>query len=438
MPRPRGRFRPVLTPAGFAAAAIALFLLIRSLTLRNAYEIVLAAALLCVLLVLFLTGAWGAGRLAALSPGWNFPSPLGAGAPEEVLITGLDLPMPLFFRLHLILRGRFFPGGSPVGCPMAAETSVPRKGDAARLRFGFPMSGLFRGEDNCRLRDIFGFFSFPCGIPGRRALAIRSAPCAGEILRIEAHAGAEDRRNKSSNDVERYYMREYAPGDRLRDINWKSSERIDTLITRISPEEQEKVNRIEVHFRNYGPLGGSSRLSLESLWLLDRAKAQLARFLRSAKENQSKYVFHVRAAEGAWDLRTQDEIEAFLDTLAGLPFSPARQEGPVAMENPGLSSAPPSGENRGDLYVFSTACDWGLSAFLMSAARPVFLFLCRPALPRISPEKVERLYLRDFPAAGIAPPLHWLHPRQDRPGGTLNPPLVSGGRAVFGYAEARW
>jgi hypothetical protein len=430
MLRSGGSFRrPVLTPAGFAAAAIALFILVQSLVLRNAYEIVLSAALLCFLLICFIAGALGAGRFSGLAPLWAIPAPLGANCAEETVITGLDLPVPWFFRLHFRVRGQFFPAGSPDGCRWSAETSAAPGGGPVRLKVSFPMSGIFRGESSCRLRDFFGFFSFPCGIPGSRELTVRSAPGSGNAFRIDAQSGAEDRRNKSANDEERYYMREYAPGDRFRDINWKSSERIDTLITRISPDTQEKVNRIEVYFRNYGPTGGSVRAGLEELWMLDRAKAQLARFLRSVKEEYAKYVFHVRAAEGAWDLYNQEDIERFLEELAGLSFFPSRREGAADLS---------AGAGTGDLYVFSTACDLGLRAFLTSAARPVVLFLCRPVVQGTPPENVDTLHLRDFPAGGFAPPLRWLRPRRNRPQTFANPPLVSGGKIVPSYAEARW
>ncbi|MDR2110992.1 MAG: DUF58 domain-containing protein [Spirochaetaceae bacterium] len=435
MPWSHRWFRSVLTPAGFAAAVLALVVLTHSLALRNAYEIALSAGLLCFLLILGLAGAWGAGRLADLAPGWTIPAPLGANTLEEALITGLGPPVPWFFRFHIILRGRFFPGGARRGYRWAAETSTPRGDGSARLGLRFPMSGLFRGESLCRLRDIFGFFSFPCGKPGLRILTIRTAPHTGGVFRIEAHSGAEDRRNKAASDEERYYMREYAPGDRFRDINWKSSDRIDTLITRVSPDTQEKVNRIEVYFRNYGPAGRDSRVSLEELWLLDRAKARLARFLRSVKEEHAKYVFHVRAAEGVWEINNQDEIELFLEELAGLPFSPPRGEGFGDSGTP----SPASPGDKGDLYVFSTACDRGLGAFLAALqSRPVFLFFCRPAVPGIPPGEVEKLYLRDFAAGGVIPFPPWPPLRRDSPDRFLNPPEVSGGGAELGYAEVRW
>jgi hypothetical protein len=424
------------TLPGIAVFVIAVLILVRSLAVRNAYEIVLSLAVLTLWVVLLLAGKWAARRLAALEPSWKIPLPLRASATEDWLVTNPSVRILRFFRLHFFVRGRFFPQGSLASCSVFAETSLSRKSDTAHLSLSFPLGGLFRGKTSCRLRDIFGFFSFPCGNSRDRTLKVRSAPCGTKALLIDAKSGAEDRRNKSASDEERYYMREYAPGDRFRDINWKSSERIDTLITRISPDNQEKITRIEVYFRNYGPTEGSraSRRwladgpGLAELWLLDRAKARLAWFLRKVKEENSSFVFDVRSAGRSWELNDEEEIEAFLEELATLSFFSAQYE-----EN-SLDQA------GGEIYVFSTACDTALPAFLLSQqGRPLSLFLAQN-LPRKNglrektrpekPEHYDSLFLRDFFAGGFVPFLRWF-PRHNRP------LKVSAGRIMIDYAETR-
>jgi len=390
------RFRPVFTPVGGAVLVIALVILIRSLLSRNSYEIVLSSAMLLLLLLLGIFGTWKSRKLKSLEAGWKPPYPMTAASGEETLVTGLDARIPLFFRLHFIVRGRFFPAGSDSGFPVLVETSVPRGEAASRLPLDFPMSGVFMGDGFCRIKDIFGFYSFPCGIPQRRTVKVRSAPCFGKDLRINAQSGAEDKRNKATNNEERYYMREYTPGDRFRDINWKSSEKIDALITRISPDNQEKVSRIDVYFRNYGP---ANKSSLEALWLLDRSKARLSYFLRSLKEQQSSYVFRVRAAAGSWEIEDEEDIDAFLEELAGFSFSPPQNETAVL--------APDAAAGAGELYVFSTACDAGLNSFLLACnPRPVSLFLVQPALG--TEQESETLRISDFPAKGCIPFPHRL------------------------------
>jgi hypothetical protein len=406
---------PFFTLPGFAIFIIAVVTLVRSLVNRNAYEIVLSLAALALWIVLGCAGAWAVRRLAGLEPLLKPPLPLTASR-EDWLVTCQAIRLPLFFRLHFLVRGRFFPQGAnsrETGCAVFAQASLPRGADTASLSLGFPLGGLFSGEASCRLRDVFGFFSFHCGIPSKQTLKIQSSPCAKKPLYINTLSGAEDRRTRTSSDEERYYMREYAPGDRLRDINWKSSERIDTLITRISPDNQEKITRVEVHFRNKGPL----RPCLAELWLLDRAKARLAWFLRSVKEEKASFVFHVTSAEKDWELKDTEEIEAFLEELAALPFSPVQND---------VFSA---GGAQGEIYVFSTECDAGLPAFLLARQGPLSLFLVRRAR---APEKADRaiLCLRDFPSGGLVPAPGLLTRRKQPPGPGLTGTMVD-------YAELR-
>ena len=436
------------TLPGFVFLAIVLVILIRSLAAQNAYEIVLSLAALALLLVLWLVGRWAVRRMEALEPLWKIPlpqraAPIGAASCEDWLVGCPMDNVPKFFRLHFRVRGRFFPQGISEGCPVFAETSLSKKSDDAgsnnaKISLCFPLGGLFQGETSCRLRDIFGFFSFPCGNSRERSLRIRSAPCNALELRIDAQSGAEDRRNKNASDEERYYMREYAPGDRFRDINWKSSERINTLITRISPDNQEKITRIEVRFRNYAPLINGAP-AIADLWLLDRAKARLAWFLRKVKEEKASYVFHVQSAGASWDLNDEGDIEAFLEELSAIPFAPVQNE---AVTEP---------QSDGEIYIFSTACDTALPAFLLAqqGRRPYSLFLTQNAprakesgaprqAPHLTPPQapphapdVESLFLRDFPAAGFAPLPRWLLPQRGR---QLK---VSGDRMMIDYAETR-
>jgi hypothetical protein len=409
------RFRPVFTPVGFAVLAICIVILIRSLSARNSYEVVLSSGFLLLLFILGVTGLRKSRKLESLEPGWKPPFPMTANAGEETLITGLGVPTPLFFRIHFLVRGRFLPSGSIEGCPVLAETSVSRGEAQARLKFDFPMSGVFQGDGFCRLRDIFGFFSFPCGITQRRTVKVRSSPCFGKNYHINAQSGAEDRRNKNSTDEERYYMREYTPGDRFRDINWKSSEKVDTLITRISPDNQEKISRIEVYFRNYGPV---KKTSIEALWLLDRAKARLSHFLRNVMEEQSSFVFHVRTSTGSWEIENQEDLDAFLEELAGFSFSPPQSE-----------AAAPLG--AGELYVFSTACDMGLPGFIIACnPRPVSLYMAQP-VTRKDEKETETLRKIDFPAMGCVPLPRWfIH-------GKIKPLGAHADRVENIYAEAR-
>jgi hypothetical protein len=417
------RLRFFLTPVGVVVLVIALAGLIRSLINRNSYEIVLACAVLLLLLVLGGIGRWKSQKLKSQETGWSTPFPMTANASlvytaddtqHQTLVTGLFASIPIFFRLHFSVKGNFFPAGSAAnlkkGCPVLVETSIPRGETQAQLPLDFPMSGVFQGKGICQLRDIFGFFSFLCGQPQQKTVKVRSAPCFGKKPHVIAFTGAEDRKNKPAADIERYYMREYTPGDRFRDINWKSSEKINALITRISTDNQEKVNRLEVHFRNYGPglennkqraKGKEQIASLDSLWMLDRAKARLSYFLRNLMEQNSSFIFDVRSAENSWEIENMDDLDSFFEDLAGISFSPVQNETDFS-------------QGAGDVYVFSTACDINLSAFIAGCnPRPINLFLIQPGTP--NDKEIEFLHINDFLIKGCMPFPGWFIRRKMKP-----------------------
>jgi len=428
------RFRLVLTPMGAAVLVLVLIILIQALIARNSYEIVISSAALLLMLVLGVTGLWKSIKLKSMDAAWKPPFPMTAQASfdqaeadtqQRTQITGLDGTLPLFFRLHYIIYGKFLPNGSINGSSVLVETSVPRGDTSSQLLLDFPMAGIFNGSGFCQLRDIFGFFSFVCGLSRQRTVNVRSSPCSGKKIHINAQSGAEDQRNKQSADEERYYMREYTPGDRLRDINWKSSDRIDTLITRISTDNQEKISRLEIYFRNYG----NANDSLEALWLLDRAKARLAYFLRSLMEQNSSFIFDVRtASRNNWEIKDPDDLDRFLEELTGIAFQPTRHE-----VQAGFAADKP--QKTGELYVFSTACDSGLPAFLLSCSqRPVSLFVTQPAIRKHKNDKQETeteseiLHIGDFIQKGCIPSPGWYARSKIKPLG------VHTGRTEVNYA----
>ena len=402
------RFLPVFTPIGAAVLLISLIILIRSLVTRNSYEIVITSFILLLLLILCIFGLWKSKKCKDLVPLWKPPYPMTAASygGEQTMVSGLDVSVPLFFRLHFIIRGRFYPVGGGAFCAVFTETSIPRGETSVLLKLDFPVSGIFSVEGYCRLRDIFGLFSFSCGLPQQRRVNVRSSPCFGKNIYINAQAGAEDKKHKQTLNEERYYMREYTPGDRLRDINWKSSEKIDMLITRISTDNQEKVSRIEVYFRNFGSV---KKLSLKTLWLLDRAKARLSYFLRTLQDQNPSYIFDVRTGSGRWEIDNSEALDNFFEELAGIGFLPPQNEQAIPV-------------SVGELFVFSTACDKKLNGFITSCnPRPVTLFITQPEISaesrygvastmrscaKDSDAKdggVETLYLSDFLAKNCIP-----------------------------------
>jgi len=154
---------------------------------------------------------------------------------------------------------------------------------------------------------------------------------------------------------------------------------------------------------------------------LDRAKARLSHFLRSLfYQDQASYIFHVRSADANWEIEDQEDLDAFLEELAGVSFAPPQYEAPLP-------------QSTGHLYVFSTACDFALPGFLLACnPRPVSLFMIQPALlpaPKQKQAEAEILRKRDFPANGCVPLPRWLVR------GKVKPLGAHAGRIETIYAE---
>jgi hypothetical protein len=166
--------------------------------------------------------------------------------------------------------------------------------------------------------------------------------------------------------------------------------------------------------------------------MLDRSKSQIAYFLRSLMESNSNFIFNVRSAQGEWEIEDFDDLDAFLDDLAGISFCSPQNENAVT----------PSA--AGEMYVFSTACDTGLNAFILAnRPRPVALFFVQAKTKNKEQgakskeqsnlrfgadskdqrakreEETALLYKRDFFICGCVPKPRWLFRTKIKPAGVV-------------------
>jgi hypothetical protein len=153
--------------------------------------------------------------------------------------------------------------------------------------------------------------------------------------------GEEESARQTQAEEERYYQREYVPGDRYRDINWKASSRLSELVTRISPLTQENTQLIQIEFRHFA---ADRRESLESVVHLDTLKSWLITFLRRQKRDNSGFRFRIVTGHGVHDVEKDGDIEVFAQELAVLFFQ----------HDPGTDEGR---EDAGEVFLFSTPFD---------------------------------------------------------------------------------
>jgi len=339
----------------------------------NRYAFLLSALFILILLILSVLSRIQGTKLAAAQTEWDTSPPVFARIRSEnhrVLIHGFKhLP---FFRVHVILHGKLRAGRT---ASFLYHREIRGEDGSISTCARFPVSGVFHAKAALAVKDVFGLTRGALPPRFERSIVVRPSPISDrEQPRVEAQKGDENKSRLKSSDVERYFMREYIPGDRHRDINWKASSRFSELFTRISPVTQEKTKIITVHFR---PYTSSKSDSLQSVFFLDQCKSALLYFLRSIKQEHSDYQFAVYVGNDIRELETEDDIETFSSEIATIHFRNPRGEEITA----------PDDLHPGDMYIFTTAYDSGLPGFLSGLLPGSQIRIYRAAVPSASGEK---------------------------------------------------
>lgn len=357
------------TVAGSILFVLTVYLLGHSVVARNAYGLAISIAALFALFLLALLGRWQAERLAKAEASWDFSAPLYARTAGKQPVVQLSGPNPrMYYRLHVVLRGRLVAGRKArlsFYRNLASETA-----EHVELPLFFPLCGRLEFRTEFYIGDVFGLTRARFGTRQIFALPVQPAPFAGsQIPPIQAAGGDRETSRTKQPDEERYYQREYVPGDRFRDINWKASSRLTQLYTRTSPITQEQTQIITVHFRHYLAASGKHPgESLESIAQLNVLKSWLIAYLFRVKQDHPEFHFRVVTGRGVSMLETEEDIHEMARLLSDLHLE-AESALPAANPVEASSGREDQDQRDRDSTVFSTACDEGLSAFLQTRTR---------------------------------------------------------------------
>lgn len=290
---------------------------------------------------------------------WDPQGPVYAGLGRQYLTCTVAGPeAPRFFRIHCAARG-FLDAGRTTKLGYFYDAPADES-NRIQLPMEVPVCGVLNFDASFSVRDIFGLTVARFTEPTERDVTIQPQPLSDDkVLPLEAAGGYEETSRQKSLDEERYYMREYVPGDRSRDINWKASARLQQLVTRISPNTQEKAKLLTIFLR---PFASQKRDSLESVVHLNYAKRWMLAFLRLVKQEFPEYHFRVYAGGPAELLETEQDIELFSRRIASVPF-----QGP---DDRTAVEPDPSGT-----IIFTTIYDTTLAAFLAElSSKEVYVF----------------------------------------------------------------
>ncbi|TVQ39137.1 MAG: DUF58 domain-containing protein [Spirochaetaceae bacterium] len=340
-----------LTLPGSVLAALAVYLFTRSLVLREPVGLFLSAVVLLLLLLLAVPARLQAARFARRRIEWHSSTPIYSRfnrQQQQIEVDGARTWW--FYRMHAVLRGDLVCSSRSVFAfhKDAAATS----GDRFPLPLYLPFSGVLHCRCHLLVRDLFGLVRAGFGPRFSRTIAIRPPILTRQDLPTVYAAGGERETSRTkSPEEERYYMREYVPGDRFRDVNWKASARISEIYTRISPLTQDQTQIITVYLRHFRPPLKKGGESLESLVHLDFLKGWTLAFMRQVKRQQDGYQFRLVTGERDRILEGEADIDAVSAEVGALAFTP---------EPPGLFHDPADRL----VVVFTTPYDGELPAFL--------------------------------------------------------------------------
>ena len=335
-----------LTLPGTALAAAAVYLLGSAFASGSPHEFLLSITGFLVLLVLAGLGRLQAYRCKLVEFEWDSSAPLAArehGAQHRLRTRAAR--SWLFYRIHLRLVWRLQAGRRAT---LRGYREVATPGGEAAIPLWFPCSGRLELTGRLTIRDVFGLTRAQVRPPERRTLVVRPGLLGEQASPpVEISAGYDTTQRAKTADEEQYFMREYMPGDRMKDINWKATSRLGELITRISPITQEQTQELHVVLRRFRRRGGES---LAAVLHLDFIKSWLLTFLRVVKQQHPEFVFLVDSGGEVHRVDTPEEIEALARRLAELPLT---SELPAADNDPAR-----------ELFIFSTVFDEDLPRFV--------------------------------------------------------------------------
>ena len=216
----------------------------------------------------------------------------------------------LFLRYSMIVKGRAVTAGN-INTFFSRRYRSDNKG-LFDFSFYFPYPGTVSGKVTLYIEDIFSLIRINVFNENLKDFTV--VPGIKNDVVTDNKVLVKDiiiKQRKYDNDIEKYLMREYVPGDLYRDINWKSSSRIDKLFTRISPGGKEESNILTFIYLSGSPeLGRAYKKNA----IIDNGEKIFGKFIAGKYFREFFYTFiHRVKKETEADADGDCEIRIFVN-----------------------------------------------------------------------------------------------------------------------------
>ncbi len=212
----------------------------------------------------------------------------------------------LFLRYSIIVKGSAVTAGG-ITAFFSRRYRSDNKG-FFNFSFYFPYPGTVSGSVALYIEDIFSLVRI--NVFNEKLKDFTVVPGIKNDAVTDNKFLVKDiitKQRKYDNDIEKYLMREYVPGDLYRDINWKSSARIDKLFTRISPGGKEESNILTFIY-----LSGSAFNADKKNRIFYKAEKIFEKFISGKYFREFFYTFIHRIKKDA-DAGSNCEIRIFIN-----------------------------------------------------------------------------------------------------------------------------
>lgn len=244
---------------------------------------------------------------------WFSAPPLHAGRENHSHhLEAAAWPLPPLFRMHVQLGG-YLEAGDEILYRYRKEYRLD-SAERCGILISPPMPGVLHLEARIYICDMFGLSRRRLGEVRDRSIPVLPLSGATGNMHIrQSSESSDDNTRVKPADEEKIFIRDYQAGDLARDINWKASSRIDSLLTRIPPESESPSPRLRLGVLAFR---GGNRPDFSTLAELARLKSLIRGYMEQGLQRDEGLSFTLVLGLQQIEVNHSDELDSCIERLA--------------------------------------------------------------------------------------------------------------------------